>query len=333
MSVSAPMQDWLRAQRSELNTRYAAARHRWPQLDGEAFLAYLRGTLDPLLHSLAQAPEAARRELLDAGYELGLRLLGQELIGSRARVPAIVPIWRRVATRAPQVLAQAPRRVLSALANACVHFQATPGARIGEWLSALDQAAPALRDVDTLLRAGQLAAWRAGLTHFRDSALAQARHLDAEVLHLLLGGADAAAAHERWQRHQADPWFHPERPAQGPRLAARVGNFRGFGGVFRQPPEVRVLDRQFLVRAGAEVYVLYVDAYGHSLHAVAAELYERADSAALPAGWRCQDGQLTAPGLQLDCAVYGGISGWACGPHTVLLSHPGTHSLSVLARA
>src|SRR5439155_4000009 len=125
-------------------------------------------------------------------------------------------------------------------------------------------------DADTLLKLGQVAAWRCGMAHFRTAALELARELPpAAVARILLPPksvtADLPGVVERLA---ADPWFDPANPnpPPGPRLVSEVGGFRGFGGEFKQPPKVTAADGHLYATDGESTWLLTADVFGAVFH-------------------------------------------------------------------
>src|SRR5438128_1194244 len=84
--------------------------------------------------------------------------------------------------------------------------------------------------VDPLVRAGE--------AHFRAGALAAADALP-PALALAAVRAPGGDWPELRRRLAAAPWFDPSKPvASGLRVVAHAGAFRGFGGLFVEPPVV-----------------------------------------------------------------------------------------------
>jgi hypothetical protein len=227
----------LRSSRADFNARVALAKRAQPGLDEAAFGAFVRARIDPLVRLAA---EDRAFELIDAAWDHGLDLVAQRLVGPRARHPWIDETWGRLGF----LMAAAPRRLIPALSNAAHQLATTPGARPGQWLDLMERLGQVAADVETLLRAGQVAAWRAGLAHFREPAA-------------------------------AGPWL--EKPSDGRELL-RVGGFRGFGGLFIAPPLVRAADDQLLVRSGDDAWLLIADSFGATFHRISKAEFEAAST-------------------------------------------------------
>jgi len=324
----------LRSARAELNARFAEARRQRPDLSGAAFAAFLRHAVDPLVAAVERVHPDRVAEVALAAYGLGLELVGQGLAGPNARDASIDEGWRAVAPAAAALVAAAPERVLAALGNALHQLAATPGARPAEWTAAMAALGPRCGDADTFLRLGQVAAWRAGMAHFRAGALAAADALPVPLALAALGAGPAPWAEVR-ARLAADPWFDPARPspAPGPRVVARAGAFRGFGGLFTEPPLVAAEGEHFLARSGGEAWLLTADAFGATLHRATPGEGGLAPRASLPPGVRVQGTTVAAGGARCDVADLGTVTSVAANDTTVALTSPFTHAVVLVALA
>jgi hypothetical protein len=229
--------------------------------------------------------------------------------------------------------------VIGALSNAAHQLATTPGARPEAWLQIMERLAPAAADVgvdvDAFLTAGQLAAWRSGLAHYRESALSVAGSLDPALLGLVLdekGPGSAPDAFARLAALRACRWVGGQNAAANPtqpHLVRRAGAFRGFGGLFSEPPHV-VMDRdqnQLYVRSGTEGWLLTADAFGATFHRATEEELAAAAAAAPPT--RSQGHQLPA-GIEVPADV-GHVTSVACLPHTVAITGSLTHAVLLYA--
>jgi hypothetical protein len=252
--------DYLQARRADCNARFASARRRWPRLDGGDFSLFLRDASAPLAAALEPADAFP---VLDAAYDIGLQLVAEKLAGPSAASPAINRLWADVFPAVAKFITPSPRRIISSLCNATHHLTNTPGARPEAWQQRLLEIAPRCSNADEFLTVAQVLAWRAGLPHFRESALAAA---DALPPALALEALDAPATAD-WpsvrDSHLADPWFGYHSPLETPR---RIGKFRGYGGLFLTPPLVTASAGRILVHSGGEAWILIADAFGTSLH-------------------------------------------------------------------
>jgi hypothetical protein len=333
-ALSPALAQVLRAARTELNARFAAARRERPALDAEAFAAFLRTTVDPLVRAVEQASPDRVADVALCAYDLGLELLGQGLAGPAARDPFVEAGWRRVAPAAPALVAAAPERVLAALGNALHLLASTPGARPEEWMGTMEALAPRCADVDTFLRLGQVAAWRAGMAHFRAGALAAADALPEPLALAVLGAPPGQWAMVR-QRLAVDPWFDPARADApgGLRVVARAGAFRGFGGLFTEPPRVATAGGNFLAGSGGEWWLLAADAFGATFHRATPDEVARASAAPGVPGLAVSGARLTWNGASLELPELGTITAVAANGTTAALTARYTHAVVLVSLA
>lgn len=331
----------LAAERSAFNARFAEARRVRPTLDGDAFAACLQTLVAPLVEAIDAVRPDCTTATTTILYDLALNLVGQDLLGPRSREPWIDRGWQRLLPALAQPLAEEPRRVAGAVSNALYTIGRTPGARPAEWIDRMAALAPLAGDVPALLAAGQVAAWAAGLAHYRTAALAIARSLDPSSAARALGlppetPPDSVAS--AIDRLAADPWLTPAQAPAGParerRLAVvrRVGAFRGFGGAFREPPAVVFVAGRFLVGTAQGTWILYADARGATLSPVGPEAIPPDESPESPAPFRLKSGGRVAAG------DLGGwfpdlepVSSWAAGPDTLAVTSSLSHAVTLIA--
>lgn len=246
--------DLLRSDRAELNARFAAARHAAPALDPDRFARVLHDLVAPTVERCEAAVPGSARPVGTELFDIAL-----ELAAAGPLRPAVEAAWHDLLPAAAPHLAREPRRVAGGLLNAAATLDGAPGARGAEWRDRVRAALPRCPDVDTMLAAGQVAAWRAGMAGYRGAALDIARRLDGAVVEVVLG-----LPADQLPRLAADPWFDPSTP--GPRAPVRVGAFRGLGGTFVRPP---VLEPMRDVHTGAVVatdgedrWLVLADAFG-----------------------------------------------------------------------
>lgn len=324
--LSATFAAVLRSDRETFNAQFARARRERPALDeGGRFAAFLRDAVDPVV---AAVPVSDTPAVATAAYGIAL-----DLVGARLDVVAVVEGWRRVLPAAAPAVAAHPRRMMSAVSNALCALAETPGARPADWIETMSWLAPtAGADAETFRRLGQVAAWRAGLAHFRASALAVADTLP-ELMAAAAVGAEAVPWSETRVRLAADPWFVPGKPVVEPlTLAARAGGFRGFGGPFPEPPRVTAAgDGAFLVRGGDECRRLTADAFGATFHRADPAEFERAHHRPPPLGLRVRGNQVEWHRQRVEVPVPGDLTSAATdGRHTLALTGSLTHMVLLM---
>jgi hypothetical protein len=214
--------------------------------------------------------------VVDAVYDLSLELIGGGLLAAQSRYPALLRAWREMLPRLPHLLAGEPARFVSAVTNAVYNLSATATARPTFWISEMTRLGHECSDVQAFLEAGKVVAWRSGMAHYRDGALAACLNLDESLARAALGLIDAnstpvAAVIERLRQ---DRWLAPvaaTNPAgkeKRLRVVAAVGAFRGFGGVFVEPPRVLRRDGEWLAYDREACWLVTADLFGATFHRV-----------------------------------------------------------------
>lgn len=283
MTLSAVLVRELAAARPQLNARVAAARRARSGFDVEALADAVATRLDPLAQAVEAIAPHRTAAVVDAGLALTVTLVDHAL--SIERRTLADRVWREVSVPLARVVAERPEPVLALLTNAALKLASTPGARVDEWMARMAELAP-LVEADTLAAVGQVVAWRAGMAHYREGALAAADQLPEATALAAIG------AHGSWAESRAalaaDRWWTPEGRATG----TRFGGFTGFGGPFAVPPELRAGTAGVFVRAGERIGLLVADAWGATLHPANAAEFDAARPA-VPA-------PRTHPGLPAD---------------------------------
>jgi len=271
--LSGPFAQILEGNRARFNARFAEARRFQPRLDPAAFGGHLRSVVAPLVEAVAREHPDKTADVADVLYDLSLDLLRQEFLGPNSRYPFIVEGWRFLLPRLSRFIAEAPREFAGSVTNALYNLSTTPGARPGEWAASLLQLAEVCPDAPTLLQDGQVAAWRAGMAHYRLSSLDLCRDLPPPVAFTALGlppQTDHTLLDQLVESLKANPWLRPDSNLQSPasnlQIVSRVGAFRGFGGLFLEPPLVWPADDDFVVRDGEGTWLLMADLFGATFH-------------------------------------------------------------------
>jgi hypothetical protein len=265
---------------------------------------------------------------------VALELLAGGALGEAARGPLVARAWDGLLPRLLPHLAAAPRALAARISNALCNLAREGGEALAErWGECLVGVSPAAAAPLQLLEAGLVLAWRCGLAHFRDSALARWRALPAPLRRATLGlpPEGEAPPMEALARGLEDPWFDPARPAPraAPALAARVGGFRGFGGRFVRPPRLARAAGAILASDGEGTYRLHADVFGATLRPVAAPAVADAD-----AGARARiaaDGTVSVDGTEARLPALAGAASLAAAGTTLAVALAHSHHVYVVA--
>lgn len=337
MAISEPLARVLAAGRTQFNARFTEARHRYPMLEPASFSAFLATGVDALVCAVAPlAPERVPSVVLVA-YDMALELVSQELAGPRARTDLLDRVWQDLAPRYPRLLADNPAELLGVLTNAAVTLGKMSHVRTEQWLSGMAELSPRVDSMASLRALGQIMAWRSGVAHYRTGAMAVADQLP-EALALAAVGAPA---HALWADVRArllvDPWWSPHNKAQPPATlpeqGKQVGQFTGFGGVFRVPPEIRASNDGFCVKSADQYFLLRADAFGAVFlpadreEFIESTPHDRVNAPVLQGSTLAIDGRH----IELDLPTDGLTLAW--NTHTVAVSSLYTFSIRLFPRS
>lgn len=330
----------LESRRSRYNAQFAEARRSRPSLDPECFSRHLRDVVAPLVERVAAVAPSQAPEVTDVLYELSLDLVGRDLLGPGARHPALVDGWTSLLAALPERLAEAPRQFTGSITNALYVLTTTPGARPSEWLREVRSLSAVCGSTGELLEAAKVAGWRAGLAHFRESALELCRKLPPRAAAAALGLSDLSLAADEIdtvvRQLLADPWLSPALALRGKpdtrhlHLVARVGAFRGFGGDFIRPPLVTCPGGQFVASDGEHQWLLHADCFGSTLHRTGA-VTEAPPVLAAPLFKLGLRGKVSRGPLS---AVFADLSvhhSTAANAHTLAVTTPLSHAVYLIA--
>ncbi len=316
MPLCAPLSHLFQQDRAFFNQLYADAQWRYPRLEGEQFSAFLLAAVDPLSAAIDSTGHTIDREWLSIVYTAALELVSHKLAGPAAVSPWHNQLWQQFA-KLPALLLLAPE-LGAELSNCLHHVLHHPGGAPQHWLASIGRCAPYCQTPDQLRQVAQIAAWTAGLAHYRHSALSLLPCLGDHLCSPLFNLSEHS---ETWpklfQQLQENPWTQVRNKGlTAPAPLLSCGAFSGFGGVFMQPPRVGCVDQQLFAISDQECWELYADAFGSSLQAVPrpAELNL---ATCYPDQVAFSDQQLRTPQGSFSLAGYGDITS-ACYCHQTL---------------
>ena len=324
----------LRSGRSEFNERFAEAKRLYPDLNAQAFSVFLRDFADPLVRAVGEAKPDRVAETAISTYDIGLQLVGKKFVGLEAKTQFVENLWEKIICPSSITVAMAPSRIIGALINAMHQIETTRGARPTQWIDEMGRYSSSCKEIPTFLQLGQICGWRAGLAHYREGALALTDTFSEDLLLSLFG----AKTGQRWSdikdRLLRDPWFNPADPnvSNSLRVVAEAGSFRGFGGLFLEPPRVTCANNQFFIRSGDECWMLTADLFGATFHRASVKEFEGAEHHVQKNENICVEGErLVVRGQSYDFPSLGAVTSVAANKNTIALTSEFTHSVVLLA--
>ncbi|VTR98895.1 hypothetical protein [Tuwongella immobilis] len=321
--------------RERMNAQFQQAKRGAPQLDGPGFLKVVREQLNPLAIAFAERAQplsaADFRAVILSAYEVLLTLASKGLIGPRARLPQLESHWSAAMQAVLPRLQSGHAELLAAYTNALVHLETTPGVRVGEWVILLERLAAVRVELSYLKAVGQVAAWRCGMAMLRPGALALAKNLPVAALAILFGlpETDPARIGREVQQLLLNPWHDPAmvsatiaKPEADLEIVGELGAFRGFGGMFRQPPLVSTNAGLIHVTDCESTWVLMADAFGAVFTRLEGELPDDF-SASVYALKR--DGTVVGPHRKRKFPLFAGASSHCSTETTLAVTLPHSH--------
>jgi hypothetical protein len=237
----------------------------------EAFAAFVCGPLDQLVQSVAACSMPKASDAAGALYDVALELFAQNLLGPETRSPAVADLWQRVLPLLARWLADDPRGVAAAVSNILFNLEQEDAGVAARWTERVAVISAACDSAPALLDAAQVLAWRSGMAHYRDGALARWRGLPegAKFATLGLPSDTPDLSVSDLERGLANPWWLPaidggESPEEI-RLVARVGGFQGVDGPFIRPPQVACSNGLLLAFDREGCWSIHADSFGATL--------------------------------------------------------------------
>lgn len=261
MPVSSSFAKILASGRSHFNARVAEAKRRFPDFDSQIFADFLDTCVDPVIVAVSYSAPDRCSQVVFAAFDMAMTLSIQGFIGPGEQGGLLKQTWSELFPLLAKFIATSPQVVLGALSNAVIYLQKDTSFRGHEWLEYMKQIGPLADSVDDLLNLGKILAWRSGVVHFRQGALAIADTLPESLVLAALG----AETRHPWallkNKLENNPWLSPENLLT---TGKEVGAFTGLGGRFEQPPELRACQSGigFWVKSKDSYSLLMADAWG-----------------------------------------------------------------------
>ena len=264
----------LARQRQRINARFAEIQVSGKPVEAADLANVLRESIAPTVDTLTNQPADVVDSVVWALVDGALQLLSKDLLGEKSRVPQLERAWRTLFPQIAPLIVADPVTVVGAISNAIITLDSVQGVRLDDWIAMQQKLARRAGTVESFLRCGQVTAWVCGMAHYRESALDVARKLPPELLAIVFGLAQPPADIDSFfAKLGSNRWLTPAEAVAGTepqplRLVARVGGFRGFGGLFMRPPIVDVTGGRLVVSDGAGAWLLIADVFGSTFHKI-----------------------------------------------------------------
>ncbi len=333
--ITGPLAASLEANRDRFNSLAAKAFHNSPGLDPVEFSALLRGPVQAIVDAVGAV--ASDRAIRTAArlFEVSLTLFSQGYLGPRSRGPLVQALWEHLLPVLAPLLALNPGQVAGALSNIAVNMgQEDPG--VGQrWIRRLHSISPSITTVEHLLDASLVLAWKAGLPHFRESAIERWKGLPDSLKLLCMGIApeDIQPPPDILEQALSNPWHPPhlagKKAAARLLVVGRLGRFRGLGGQFMEPPLVAGEGNRIIAYDGEGSFSVWGDCFGLSLRRIQGEAMASGKGYA---GFSIDSsGTVTCGSIRLQIPPLAGYSSFASTASTLAVTLPHSHSIYMVA--
>lgn len=283
VAISENCRSLLEENRHALNARYLQRKAQGAKIDAQLWLQHVQQRILPLVDAVYESERQrdsaqVNSEIQSRCYQTLIQLYEVSLdlfsAGHFAETTGLLPealaaLWDKALPDLASILAKNPKQVAGKLSNGVLSIAKSQSGSVQVWLDCLKRIAGKLNSVDELLRAGEVAAWVAGLPEYRTAALEIAKQLPAQIMagiFNLPGDLSEIALSKLLQSWRENPWqsLDSGQEATGVRLVARCGAFQGYGGVFLFPPTVFEQDRHIFASDGKSVWMLLADGFGQT---------------------------------------------------------------------
>lgn len=330
LSPQSPLSVSLARCRDRLNARVAEHRFSGGGFDSAEFGQLLVHALAPVVAAVSRVAPEQQDHVTESLFELLLRLLGRDLLGPRTHFAYGLRVFSQLLPELPRLVAESPHETAAALFNASLGVWQELRDRVELWLNEMSRLAPCSANLRELRALGAIVAWRSGLAHAREAALAAWETLPEPLARQSLGWPPELSR-ALVRQHYADP-FCVSSTAGTPAtliLLTSVGGFRGFGGVFLRPPRVWVSGGHLLAGDGERAYCIHADCFGCTLRG--ALHWEPPAETGTPVAIDAT-GSIRFRGLTAHFPTLAGHSGYAALPHLVAVVFPQSHRVALVAR-
>lgn len=275
ISLSAPMIELLTDLREILNAKFQRKRAAGVKVDPQVWSSHIVSVIAPIVDSVHHVAEERSRVTLLELYDVSLDLFAAGHFSESGSSLFLFELWKDILPNCANILSRSPRRIAGSLSNAVLALTMESSLVAERWLGAIKRTSNRCENPQQLLELGKLLAWTSGMAHYRLPALALAKQLQVPLIRTVFQIEDSVPENSirNWLTElESDPWAQllsqDTRRKQKVEQVGICGAFRGFGGLFLEPPKVLIHRGQIYVSETKTFYKLVIDRFGHSLQRV-----------------------------------------------------------------
>jgi len=276
IALSANMIELLVAHRELLNQMFRRRKAFGTKIDSQAWSQHVGETVLPVVQAVQHiAEERARTTLIDL-YEVSLDLFAAGHFSESGNSPTLMQLWKEVLPCLAKTLSRSPKRIAGSFSNAVVALTMESPEIAKRWLGSLQRICGACETPQQLLDVGKVLAWTSGMAIYRHPALVLTQDIHISLLRRLFEVSDTVSENHirQWLTDlDSNPWYRrpfDKKAGQAKvQQVSRCGAFRGFGGLFLEPPVLFLHDGQIFVSESRNVYQLVADSFGYAFQRMA----------------------------------------------------------------
>ena len=243
-----PLVELLKRESENLNQTLKSFRTTCGNLDTEKIPVWFKEVIEPVFIEVNAVDADKSMRVFRELYRFMLQQLVSRADDRRARSCALL------LKENPRLAAAHSSKLLSQLFLAQSRIEKHSQSAANEWLSVMGQIMPLTDDMNELLAAGRVAAWRCGMAHLR-GLICDTEKVCKQIQKIIFSdqNIDLKENFKRWSsKDETEP------------LA--VGGFTGLDGQFCYPPMVALDGEKLFAFDGQKFAVLFVDRFGAVFH-------------------------------------------------------------------
>lgn len=253
----------LAANREVFNAMFKARKGLNRSLQADDFYEVLSDVVAPVVEAV-DGQNLDVTSTVRALFSVALTLTQRSLLGPKSRHEFVARVWQDLLTQIPELVAAHTQDIAIALSNAAYHLGLRTEDIQERWLQTMLEVAQKKPDLASFLDAGIVAAWSAGMAHWRKPALEAWGRLDSTLARTtLLLDVDDSTPVEILRQHLVHVFQRPagtEDPSL--QIVFCTGGFRGFAGPFLAPPKVYASGDRLFALDSTGHHAIFADTFG-----------------------------------------------------------------------
>lgn len=327
--------------RDTFNSTFQFYRYNSPNLKGEDVFSYIVKLIDPFFVKNAGIAKERAAEVLNIFYRKLLELLSKEIFSNSAKYPQFEFLFSVLLNKYNEFALNRTEEFLASVSNALIKLGGEKEELLISWSGEILNIQTEFTSLDELLNYGIVAAWKCGMTEYRQHALYILTDLRLELLKTIfkLPKLEESNRVSFIENLTKDPWITPEDALAGNFIKnkftlKKYSTFSGFGGHFSSPPEVEWNGRYTIASDNDNYYIVCSDIFGIKLKRISGNTYlELVEKKAPPSNKEVivdgKTGTIQYKDYNLQFDELKNVSSYIYNDSTLCVTSPLSHSLFI----